>query len=398
MLSKIAERISPSPTLAITSKVKEMRAKGINVIGFGAGEPDFDTPIEIKEAAIIAIKQGETKYTPTSGLLKLKQAICKKLKEDNNLEYSPKEIIVSNGAKHSLYNALLAICNQEDEVIIPSPYWVSYPEMVKLAGATPIFINTSEEEHFKLTASKLKKNLTKNTKALIINSPSNPTGSLYEEDELKEIAEVALENNIFLISDEIYEKLIYEDKKFVSIASLGNEIKRITITINGVSKVYSMTGWRIGYTAANEYIISAMSRIQDHSTSCPNSIAQHAAIAALEGGQENVESMRLEFDKRRRYMVERLNNIMGISCTTPYGAFYVFPNVLKLFGSTYKNYRINNAQSLAEYLLEEAKVAVVPGDGFGSCQNIRISYATSMENIIEGLNRIEEALGKLTKI
>ncbi|MDI6785887.1 MAG: pyridoxal phosphate-dependent aminotransferase [bacterium] len=398
MLSQRAEKLFSSPTLAITAKVKQMRMQGIDVIGFGAGEPDFDTPHEIKEAAIIAIKQGQTKYTPTSGLPKLKEAICHKLKIDNNLDYIPEEIIVSCGAKHSLFNAILSICNKDDEVIIPAPYWVSYPEMVKLADAVPIFVYTSEENSFKLTPQELRKNITKKTKAIIINSPSNPTGALYKREELLDLTEIALENNIFIISDEIYEKLIYDDKKFTSIASLEKEIKYLTITINGLSKVYSMTGWRIGYTAASNHIIKAMSNIQDHSTSCPNSIAQHAAIAALEGGQECVESMRLEFDKRRKYMVERLNNIMGINCVVPYGAFYVFPNVLALFGSKYQNYHIYNANSLAEYLLEEAKVAVVPGEGFGSSQNIRLSYATSMENIINGLSRIEEALGKLIKI
>lgn len=398
MISKRAEKISSSTTLAITAKVGQMRKQGIDIIGFGAGEPDFDTPQEIKEAAIIAIKQGHTKYTPTSGLLSLKEAICHKFKFDNNLDYTPEEIIVSCGAKHSLFNVILAICNKGDEVIIPVPYWISYPEMVKLADAQPIFVNAQEKNNFKITPEELRKNITKKTKAIIINSPANPTGALYEKEELQDLAEIALENNIFIISDEIYEKLIYEDKKFTSIGSLGKEIKYLTITINGLSKVYSMTGWRIGYTAANGYIIKAMSKIQDHSTSCPNSIAQHAAIAALEGTQESVESMRLEFDRRRKYMVESLNNIMGINCLVPYGAFYVFPNVLALFGSKYQHYFINDTNSLAEYLLEEAKVAIIPGDGFGSAQNIRLSYATSMENIINGLNRIEKALGKLTKV
>jgi len=397
MISCRASKLSPSATLAITSKVNQMKAQGIDVIGFGAGEPDFDTPQKIKEAAIIAIKQGQTKYTPTSGLPKLKEAICYKFKTENNLNYTPEEVIVSCGAKHSLFNIILALCNKDDQVIIPAPYWVSYPEMVKLAEAVPVLVNTLEENNFKLTPEAFRENITKKTKAIIINSPSNPTGILYEKEELKELAEIALENNIFIISDEIYEKLVYEDKKFVSIASLGKEIKYLTITVNGVSKAYSMTGWRIGYTAANRYIIQAMANIQDHSTSCPNTIAQHATIAALEEDQASIEEMRLEFDKRRKYMVERLNNIMGVSCVIPYGAFYVFPNILGLFGTKYKDYHIDRANSLAEYLLEEVKVAVVPGESFGSAQNIRLSYATSMKNIIEGLTRIEEAVAKLTK-
>ncbi|MCT4604936.1 MAG: pyridoxal phosphate-dependent aminotransferase [Marinisporobacter sp.] len=389
-LSRKNKKISPSITLAITAKAKKMKADGMDVVSFGAGEPDFNTPQNIRVAAIDAMEKGYTGYTAASGLPDLKQAICDKLKKDNDLAYKPENIVISNGAKHSLFNALQAICNPGDEVIIPVPYWVSYPELVKLADATPILVETSEEEGFKYTKETLLKAINENTKAIILNSPNNPTGTVYTEDELKEIAEIAVKNNIFIISDEIYEKLIY-DGKHVSIASLGEDIKKLTIVINGMSKAYAMTGWRIGYLAADKEIISIINNIQSHATSNPNTIAQYASIAALEGDQEPINKMIEAFVGRRNYMVEKINSIDGISCRKPEGAFYVMINISKLIGKTFNGFTINGSMDFAEYLLQTVNVAVIPGVAFGEDHYIRLSYATSLENIEEGLKRIEKS-------
>ena len=391
-LSKKALSISSSPTLAITAKAKDLNKKGINVIGFGAGEPDFDTPQHIKDAAIKAIEQGFTKYTPAAGTLELRQSVCNKLKRENNINYKSEEIVISNGAKHSLINSFTAICNPGDEVIIPAPYWVSYPEMVKLADGLPVFINTDESHDFKLNIEKLKENITPKTRAIVINSPCNPTGTVYSEKELYSIAELAVNNNIYIVSDEIYEHLIYGDIKHVSIASFGEEIKDITITVNGLSKTYSMTGWRIGYTASNVKIAKAMSNIQSHATSNPNSIAQMAAITALEGGLEPIMPMKQAFEQRKEYMFKRINSIEGLSCLNPQGAFYIMVNIKKLFGKKIKGRTINNSMDFADVMLDEANVALVPGIGFGAEGYVRMSYATSMENIVEGLDRIQNAI------
>jgi aspartate aminotransferase len=390
-LSVKNKSISPSVTLAITAKAKKMKADGIDIISFGAGEPDFNTPAHIRKAAIDAIEKGLTGYTASAGLPELKQAICEKLKNDNNLEYTPENIVVSNGAKHSLFNALQAICNPGDEVIIPVPYWVSYPEMVKMADAKPVFVETSEENGFKYDKNSLLNAINNKTKAIILNSPSNPTGTVYTKEELEEIAKIAVENNIFVISDEIYEKLIYEGNH-VSIASLGDEIKELTIVINGMSKAYAMTGWRIGYLAADNEIAKIITNVQSHATSNPNTIAQYASIEALRGDQEPIKEMIRAFNERRKYMVDKINSIDKLSCRMPEGAFYVMVNISKIIGSTINGFKINNSIDFAEYLLDIAKVAVIPGAGFGSDNYIRLSYATSLDNIKEGLRRIEEAL------
>ncbi len=394
-LSKRASLISPSATLAITAKAKAMKAEGIDVLGFAAGEPDFDTPEHIKEEAKRAMDEGFTKYTPASGIQPLKEAICKKFKDDNGLDYKPSRIIVSCGAKHSLYNAIQVICEEGNEVILPSPYWVSYPEQIKLSGASPVIVETEEENGFKLTAELFSKSITKRTKLLILNSPGNPTGAVYSREELEATARVAVEKGVYVISDEIYEKIIYDGAKHWSIAGLNPEIKELTIVINGVSKSYSMTGWRIGYAAARKEIIEAMSRLQSHSTSNPDSIAQRAALRAISAGQEAVKEMVAEFKKRRDYMVERLNSIKGFSCLKPQGAFYVFPNVSAVLGKSFNGHRISDSSSLTELLLTKAKVAVVPGSAFGRDGYLRLSYATSMENIIKGLDNIERLMNKI---
>ncbi len=391
MISKKAAAVSPSPTLAIDSKFKEMKANGEDVVGFGCGEPDFDTPEHIKKAAIDAIMNGETKYTPASGTLKLRQAVAEKFKRENGLIYKPTDIVVSNGAKHSLINAFQAICNPGDEVIIPAPYWVSYPEMVKLADGVPVVVNATEENNFKVTAKDLEAALTSKTKAIVINSPSNPTGMVYTEDELREIADFAVKHNIYVVSDEIYEHLIYEGKH-ISIASFGEEIKDLTIVINGVSKTFAMTGWRIGYAAANSEIAKAMANIQSHASSNPNSIAQAATIAALEGGMEEADKMRKQFKRRRDFMVEMFSSIDGVSCKRPHGAFYIMMNIDDLIGRTMYGVTINNADDFAKLFLDVAKVAVVPGTGFGADNYVRWSYATSMDNIVEGIERLKKFL------
>ena len=391
MVSKKAAGISSSPTLAIDSKFKEMKANGEDVVGFGAGEPDFDTPKHISDAAIAAINAGFTKYTPAAGTLQLRKAVAEKFKRDNGLDYTFQNIVISNGAKHSLVNAFTAICNPGDEVIIPAPFWVSYTEMVKLADGVPVVIPTTEENDFKATVEDLKKALTPKTKALVLNSPSNPTGMVYTKDELKAIADFAVENNIYVISDEIYEKLIYEGEH-VSIASFNDKIKDLTIVINGVSKTFAMTGWRIGFAAAPLDIAKAMANVQSHAASNPNSIAQAAALAAVEGGYEEVEEMKRHFKARCDHMVERINKIEGVYCKKPQGAFYIMMNISGLIGTELYGKVIENADDFAGLFLDKAKVAVVPGTGFGAPQYVRWSYATSMENIDEGLDRLEKFL------
>lgn len=389
-LSTRAKQISPSVTLAIDTKAKQMMAQGIDVISFGVGEPDFDTPVHIREAAIEAINTGFTRYTPASGINELKNAICAKLKRDNGLEYRPEQIVVSNGAKHSLYNALMVLVETGDEVIIPAPYWVSYSEMVKLTGARPVFIQTKEEQDFKLQIEDLKAAITPNAKVLMLNSPSNPTGMVYTLEELKAIGQVALEHDLYIIADEIYEKLVYDGAEHHSIAALVPEMKDRTVLINGMSKAYAMTGWRIGYTASHIDIAKAMSSMQSHATSNPNSIAQKASVAGLNGPEEPITAMVGEFAKRREFMVERINQIEGLSCRKPQGAFYVMANVSKLFGKTIGGEVIKDDMQLAAALLEKAHVAVVPGSAFGASDFVRLSYATSLEQIKEGLNRIDK--------
>ncbi len=376
-------------TLAITAKANQLKAQGFDVMSFGAGEPDFDTPEYIQAAGIHAIKAGFTRYTPASGIIELKKAIADKLLVDNGLKYEPDEIIVNCGAKHSISTALQAICNSKDQVIIPVPYWVSYPEMVKLVGAVPIFVETKAENNFKITKEDIKPVITHETKAIILNSPSNPTGAVYSKKELQDIAELAVENQFYVISDEVYEKLIYDDKEHISIASLGEEIRKLTIVINGMSKAFAMTGWRLGYTAANKDVISAMGRIQSHAISHPSSISQYAGVIALRDDEGIIEEKLNEFDKRRRYMIERLDNMENVGYIYPEGAFYIMVDVSKVFGRTIGNITINSSLDFSNAILEKEYVAVIPGAAFGADQYIRLSYATSMETIEEGLNRLE---------
>jgi aspartate aminotransferase len=396
ILSDRATGLKPSPTLAITAKAKSMQAHGIHVVSFGAGEPDFDTPENIKGAAIRAINQGFTKYTAVGGIDDLKDAIIQKFQRDNGLTYKRSQILVSCGGKHSFYNLAQALFDRGEEVIIPAPYWVSYPPMVALAGASPKIIHAREDNCFKITPEDLKKSISSRTKALILNSPSNPTGSAYARGELERIAEIVLSHPIFVISDEIYEKIVYDGFEFTSIASLGEEIKNRTIVVHGVAKTYAMTGWRIGYAAGPEEIISAMNNIQSQSTSNPTSISQKASVEALTGPQDEVKKMVSAFAQRRNYIVNRLNELPGVSCYKPVGAFYVFPSFSQYYGKTYQGKKIGNSTDLADFLLDIARVAVVPGIEFGADPFERLSYATSMEDIREGLDRIEEALKKLS--
>ena len=372
-----------------------MKAEGIDVIGFGAGEPDFNTPEYIQEAAIKAIKEGHTKYTPASGIMELKEAIIEKFSKDNGLQYKASQIIVSTGAKQCLANVFSATLNPGDEVIIPVPYWVSYPELVKLADGVPVFVETKEENGFKYTIENLERAITEKTKMILINSPNNPTGTVYSKEELQNIANFAKEKDILILSDEIYEKLIYGDTKHISIASLSEDAYKRTIIINGVSKAYAMTGWRIGYAAASEEITKLMSNIQSHTTSNPNSIAQYASVAALNGDSSAMDKMVNEFKRRRDYMVNKINTIDGLSCITPEGAFYVMINISKVFGKKSNNIEIKGSMNFSEELLDKEKVAVIPGIGFGMDNYIRLSYATSMENIEKGLSRIEKFVKEL---
>lgn len=390
-ISKMASAISPSPTLAIDSKFKQMKKQGIPVVGFGAGEPDFNTPDNIKAAGIEAIKNNITKYTPASGTLELKQAVCDKLKRDTGLEYTTANIVISNGGKHALTNTFNCICDPGDEVILPAPYWVSYPEMIKMAGATPVIINTTEENNFKFTTDQLRAAITPKTKALVLNTPSNPTGMVYTREELSEVAKIAVENHIYVVFDEIYEKLVYEGEH-VNIATLGDDIKDLTIILNGMAKTYAMTGWRIGFAAANEKLAKAMGNIQSHATSNPNSIAQAAAVEALNGDQSFIDDMKATYIERRDYMVDRINGIEGLSCKKPNGAFYIFMNVKDVLGKEHYGKVINTANELCEDILDRALVALVPSEGFGIEGYVRLSYATSMDVIKTGLDRIEKYL------
>jgi aspartate aminotransferase len=375
------KEITPSLTLAIDSKAKALLAEGVDVCGFGAGEPDMDTPEHIKAAAIEALNSGFTKYTPSAGLPELRKAISEKFARDNQLDYKPSQIIVSSGAKQSCFNAIAAVCNPGDEVIIPAPYWLSYPEMVRLAGGEPVIVQTSEENDWKITAEEFENAMTPRTKMIIINSPGNPTGSVYSREELRGIAEVAAEEDIFILSDEIYEKLTYDGAEHVSIASLTPEAADLTITINGFSKAYAMTGWRLGYLGAPESIAKAIDSLQSHTTSNPCSFAQKGGLAALTGDQQCVVDMRDEFDIRRQYMFDRLSNIPGLSAVKPLGAFYVLANISGLG---------LKSQNFADRLLSKSNVAVVPGIAFGDDRTIRLSYATSLDIIKKGLDRLEE--------
>jgi aspartate aminotransferase len=388
LLSKKAEQISPSITLAITAKAKKMKADGIDVIGFGAGEPDFNTPKNIQDAAIKAIQEGMTRYTAASGIIELKQAIIQKLKKENNLTYIPSQIIVSTGAKQSLANVFQAILNPGDEVLIGVPYWVSYPELVKLADGEPVYVETEEINAFKLTIESLNRALTSKSKAIVLNSPNNPTGTVYTKQELIEIADFAKVNNLIIISDEIYEKLLYGNNGHISIASLSEDAYNRTIVINGVSKAYAMTGWRIGYAAASTEMVALMSNIQSHTTSNPNSIAQYASVEALNGQQDDVNKMIEQFKHRRDYMVERINSINNLSCIKPEGAFYVMVNISNILNKSIDGKVIKDSLTFSDLLLEKEKVAVIPGIAFGVDDFIRLSYATSMENIKNGLDRI----------
>ena len=391
-ISDKSKQVTPSSTLALTAKINAMVADGLDVVKFGAGEPDFDTPDHIKSAAVEALNQGFTKYTPVAGITELREAIVDKFERDNGLSYEANQVIVSCGAKHTIYNILQAICNPGDEVIFAAPYWVSYIEMVKLADAIPIVINTTPDQNFALTPDQIKSAVTEKTKAIIICSPSNPTGTTYSTESLQMIAELAVEHQFYLISDEIYEALLYDGAKHRSLASFGDAVKSLTFVVNGVSKAYSMTGWRIGYTAGPEDAIKAMSKIQSHSTSNPTSIAQKAALAAITGSQEPVVEMVKAFQKRRDLICQRLDDIDGVEYVRPQGAFYIFPDFSHHYGRTINGHSINSSQELATYFLDEAKVGAVPGDGFGADNHMRFSFATSEIEINRGLDRIQKAL------
>ncbi len=394
MISNRIGRLELSPTLRINAKARAMKSEGVDVIDFSVGEPDFATPSAIKEAGIKAIENNFTKYTANDGIPELKEAIRFRLKEDYGVEYKNNEILVSCGAKHSLYNLFVSILNRDEEVIIPAPYWVSYPQQVLMVKGKPVIVPTREENGFRLTPEELKANINFNTKALIINNPSNPTGSAYPYEELKEICEIAVAEGLIIIADEIYSKVTYDNYNFRSIASLGDKIKEKTVLINGVSKSYSMTGWRIGYAAGPRDIINAMNIVQSHTTSNANSIAQKAATVALSGQQSEINRMVAEFNARRNYMLNKLKRIQGISCYVPEGAFYLFPNTSAYYNTEYGGMKIRNSYGLAYYLLKEAAVAVVPGSAFGSDENIRLSYATSMEKIEQGTDRIIAAMAQ----
>ncbi len=387
-ISKNAAALSPSVTLAISAKAKQMRADGEDVVGFGAGEPDFDTPQHIKDAAVRALAEGFTKYTPASGTMELREAVAEKFARDNGLEYSPTQIIISCGGKHSCYNTILATCQEGDEVLIPAPYWVSYPEMVKLAGARPVILPTTDATEFKITPGQLRDAITPNTRLLILNSPSNPTGALYNAEELRAIGDVCVERGILMMSDEIYEKLLYDGAQHVSVAGFSEAHKAHTIIVHGLAKAYSMTGWRLGFLAAPEPIAKAIGAIQSHSTSNPTSFAQKGGVEALRGPQDHLAKWLVEFDKRRTYALQRLTAMPGITCVRPQGAFYLFPNISKLGLSS---------TDFCARLLDEEKVAAVPGVAFGADYGIRLSYATSMANIEKGLDRMEQFVRRLAK-
>lgn len=394
-LSKKAAAVKPSSTLAITAKAKELKAQGKDVVGFGAGEPDFNTPENICEAAIKAIKDGFTKYTPASGTNELKAAISKKFKEFNGLDYDTDQIVISNGGKHSLTNIFTALINPGDEVIIPAPFWLSYPEIVKLAGGVPVIVTTTKEQNFKLTAEDLAAAVTDKTKALVLNTPNNPTGMLYTEEELRAIAKVAVEKDFYVVADEMYEMLVYGEQKHISIASLGKDIYDRTITCSGLAKSYAMTGWRIGYTGSSKEIAKMMGSVQSHQTSNPNSIAQKAAVEALTGPQDSVKKMHAEFDKRRKYMYKRICDMDLLDALEPMGAFYVFVDGSAVLGKSYKGTKIESVPQMADILINEYNTAIVPCADFGFPDCFRLSYAISIEQIEKGLDRIEKFIGEL---
>ena len=380
-ISSRAASLAPSLTLAISAKAKELRAAGEDVIGFGAGEPDFDTPQHIKDAAAQALADGFTKYTPSSGIPELRQAVADKFHQDYNVEYEPSQVIVNCGGKHSCFNAIYATCEAGDEVVIPAPYWLSYPEMAKLAGAKPVIIETTDASEFKVTPDQLRESITPKTKLFILNSPSNPTGSVYSKEEIKALGDVCVENGVLIMSDDIYEKLVYDGAKFTSVTGFSEEHLAHTIIVHGLAKAYSMTGWRIGFLAAPKPIAQAINALQSHSTSNATSFAQKGAVAALTGPQTHLDDWLTEFNKRRTYAAERLNNMPGVSCVNSRGAFYLFPNI--------ESTGLKSAE-FCERLLEQSKVAAVPGIAFGADNNFRISYATSMDNIQKGMSRLEE--------
>ena len=391
-LSKIALAIQPSTTLAIDAMFKQMKADGLDVVGFGAGEPDFPTPDYIKEAGIEAIRNNDTKYTPSVGTVELRKAICQRLKEDCGVDYEPAEIAASNGAKTCVYAALRALVNPGDEVILPAPYWVSYLELIQMVGGIPVVVEATEAEHFKITPEKLSAAITPNTKCMILNNPSNPTGMMYNRQELEAIAKVCVEQDIYVISDEIYYRLAYDGQEFTSLATISPEIKERTLLVNGVSKSYAMTGWRIGYVAAPAPIAKVIGNYLGHCTGNPCTISQKASAVALSASQESVDKMKEAFEERRNYMVERMNQIEGVSCIKPEGAFYVMMNISKLFGKELFGHVIKDADDFGNLFLKYGKVAVVPGTGFGAPDFVRWSYATSMDNIKAGLDRLEKFL------
>ena len=395
-VSHRCQNIAPSMTLSIDARAKEMKAAGLNVIGFGAGEPDFPTPQHICDAAKEAIDLGMTRYTPAAGTKELRKAICEKLRRDNDMTYTYGDILVSNGAKHSLFNIFQAILDPGDEVLIPTPCWVSYPELVRMAGGVPVFIPATEETNFIPTNKDIASRVTRRTKAIVITSPSNPNGSVWEQEQLQFVADLAVSHPFFVVSDEIYEKLLYDGRKHLSIAQLGEQIKSQTFLVNGVSKAYAMTGWRIGYVAGPRNVISAMSSFQSQTTSNPNSIAQYAAMKALQGDQSCVDAMVAQFEKRRDAMVEKINAIPGLSCRKPQGAFYIMMNIKQMLGKHYDGRMIESSLDFAELLLAEKQVALVPGVAFEAEGYCRLSYAVSMENILEGLSRIGEFVAELS--
>lgn len=391
-LSKIAQAVSPSTTMAIDAMYKKMKADGIDVIGFGAGEPDFNTPDNIKQAGIDAIEQNQTRYTPAAGTVELRQAVCDRLKADCGLDYDYTQVVTASGAKHCVYIALRALVNPGDEVILPAPYWVSYYELIQMVGGIPVVVTATEKEGFKLTPQKLEAAITPKTKALILNNPSNPTGMMYGGEELQAIADVCVKHDLYVVDDEIYYGLVYDNRKYTSLAALGSEIKERCILINGVSKSYAMTGWRIGYAAANKQVAKVMANYLSHSTGSPSAISQKAAVAALKGPQESTESMREAFEERRNYIVERIGKIDKVSCIKPEGAFYVMMNIDQLIGTELHGTYIKDADDFADVFLREGLVAVVPCTGFGAPNYVRWSYATSMGQIKEGMDRLERFL------
>jgi aspartate aminotransferase len=395
-ISKRAQAVPPSATLAITARAKKLKAEGLDIIGFGAGEPDFDTPDYIKDSAIKALKEGKTKYTPASGLAELRKAIAEKLQMENNLNYTPEQVIVNIGGKHSVYEAMQAVLDPDDEVILPTPFWLTYPETVKLAGAVPVIVQTDRANSYKITPQQLKKAIRKKTAMLVLNSPNNPGGFTYTPGELQAIAKVLEDTKVMVLSDEIYEKLIYGDTKFVSFASLSENAYSRTLTLNGLSKTFSMTGWRLGYTAGPPEVIKAMGCLQSHMTSNAATFAQYAAVTALSdpAGNEVIEKMRTEFEKRGKYMAQRLNSIEGVVCIEPTGAFYCFPDVSAHYGRTINGSKINGSLDFAKALLEQANVALVPGLPFGCDNNVRLSFACSLEQIAGGLDRLEKWLSQ----